>query len=83
MPEFEKMLNRAGIQLVKYWFSITDNEQHRRFVGTYARSAQAMEAESRWIWNHAGAGRDYTRVKETMLARTHIPEAPWWGGAGR
>jgi polyphosphate kinase 2 len=77
VPEFEKMLNRAGIQLIKYWFSITDNEQHRRFVGRMHDPLKQwklspMDLESRRRWE------DYTRVKETMLARTHIPEAPWW-----
>jgi polyphosphate kinase 2 len=77
VPEFEKMLKRAGIQLIKYWFSITDNEQHRRFVGRMHDPLKQwklspMDLESRRRWE------DYTRVKETMLARTHIPEAPWW-----
>jgi polyphosphate kinase 2 len=77
VPEFEKMLNRAGIQLIKYWFSITDNEQHRRFVGRMHDPLKQwklspMDLESRRRWE------DYTRAKEIMLARTHIPEAPWW-----
>ncbi len=77
VPEFEKMLVRSGIQLVKYWFSITDDEQHLRFVGRIQDSLKQwklspMDLESRRRWE------DYTRAKETMLERTHIPEAPWW-----
>jgi polyphosphate kinase 2 len=77
VPEFEKMLVRSGIQLVKYWFSITDEEQHLRFVGRIQDPLKQwklspMDLESRRRWE------DYTQVKETMLERTHIPEAPWW-----
>ena len=77
VPEFEKMLVRNGIQLIKYWFSITDDEQHLRFVGRIQDPLKQwklspMDLESRRRWE------DYTRAKETMLERTHIPEAPWW-----
>ncbi|MEH3085056.1 MAG: polyphosphate kinase 2 [Xylophilus ampelinus] len=77
VPEFEKMLTRAGIRLVKYWFSITDEEQHLRFLGRIHDPLKQwklspMDLESRRRWE------DYTRAKETMLERTHIPEAPWW-----
>ena len=77
VPEFEKMLVRSGIQLVKYWFSITDDEQHARFVGRIQDPLKQwklspMDLESRRRWE------DYTRAKETMLERTHITEAPWW-----
>ena len=77
VPEFEKMLVRSGIQLVKYWFSITDDEQHLRFVGRMQDPLKQwklspMDLESRRRWE------DYTQVKETMLERTHIAEAPWW-----
>ena len=77
VPEFEKMLVRSGIQLVKYWFSITDDEQHARFVGRIQDPLKQwklspMDLESRRRWE------DYTRAKETMLDRTHISEAPWW-----
>jgi polyphosphate kinase 2 len=77
VPEFEKMLARSGIQLIKYWFSITDDEQHLRFVGRIQDPLKQwklspMDLESRRRWE------DYTRAKETMLERTHIPEAPWW-----
>lgn len=77
VPEFEKMLVRSGIQLIKYWFSITDDEQHLRFVGRIQDPLKQwklspMDLESRRRWE------DYTRAKETMLERTHIAEAPWW-----
>ena len=77
VPEFEKMLVRSGIQVIKYWFSITDDEQHSRFLGRihdplkqWKLSPMDLESRSRW--------EDYTKAKELMLERTHIPEAPWW-----
>ena len=77
VPEFERMLVRSGITLVKYWFSISDDEQHLRFLGRIHDPLKQwklspMDLESRRRWE------DYTQVKETMLERTHIPEAPWW-----
>ncbi|EWS53649.1 MULTISPECIES: polyphosphate kinase 2 [unclassified Methylibium] len=77
VPEFEKMLVRSGIQLIKYWFSITDEEQHLRFLGRIHDPLKQwklspMDLESRRRWE------EYTKAKETMLERTHIPEAPWW-----
>jgi polyphosphate kinase 2 len=77
VPEFEKMLKRSGIQLIKYWFSITDDEQHSRFLGRIHDPLKQwklspMDLESRVRWE------EYTKAKETMLERTHIPEAPWW-----
>jgi len=77
VPEFEKMLVRSGIQLVKYWFSITDDEQHSRFLGRIHDPLKQwklspMDLESRRRWEA------YTRAKETMIERTHIAEAPWW-----
>jgi polyphosphate kinase 2 len=77
VPEFEKMLVRSGIQLIKYWFSITDEEQHVRFLGRIHDPLKQwklspMDLESRVRWE------EYTKAKETMLERTHIPEAPWW-----
>ncbi len=76
-PEFERMLVRSGIQLIKYWFSISDEEQHLRFLGRIHDPLKQwklspMDLESRRRWE------DYTRAKEIMLQRTHIPEAPWW-----
>ena len=77
VPEFEKMLIRSGLTLIKYWFSITDDEQHTRFLGRIHDPLKQwklspMDLESRRRWE------DYTRAKETMIERTHIPEAPWW-----
>ncbi len=77
VPEFERMLARSGIILIKYWFSITDNEQHRRFMARIHDPLKQwklspMDLESRRRWEA------YTRAKEVMLERTHIAEAPWW-----
>ncbi|MFU1922336.1 polyphosphate kinase 2, partial [Klebsiella pneumoniae] len=77
VPEFEKMLARSGIQLLKYWFSISDAEQHLRFLSRIHDPLKQwklspMDLESRRRWEA------YTKAKETMLERTHIPEAPWW-----
>src|SRR3569832_873176 len=77
VPEFERMLVRSGIQVVKYWFSISDEEQHLRFMARIRDplkqwTLSPMDLESRRRWE------DYTKAKETMLERTHIPEAPWW-----
>ena len=77
VPEFERMLVRSGIILIKYWFSITDEEQQFRFMmrihdplKQWKLSPMDVESRSRWEL--------YTKAKEAMLARTHIPEAPWW-----
>jgi polyphosphate kinase len=77
VPEFERMLVRSGTILIKYWFSITDQEQHLRFhvrnvdpIKQWKLSAIDLEARQRW--------EDYTKAKEEMLERTHILEAPWW-----
>jgi len=77
VPEFERMLVRSGIKLIKYWFSITDDEQHLRFLSRIHDPLKQwklspMDLESRRRWE------DYTKAKEAMLERTHIPEAPWW-----
>jgi polyphosphate kinase len=77
VPEFEKMLVRSGIQLIKYWFSISDAEQHLRFLSRIHDPLKQwklspMDLESRRRWE------DYTRAKEVMFTRTHIDEAPWW-----
>ncbi|WP_439543561.1 polyphosphate kinase 2 [Hyphomicrobium sp.] len=76
-PEFERMLVRSGILLVKYWFSITDEEQNFRFsmrihdpLKQWKLSPMDLESRRRW--------EAYTKAKEAMLERTHIPEAPWW-----
>jgi polyphosphate kinase len=77
VPEFERMLVRSGIILLKYWFSITDEVQQFRFLmrmhdplKQWKLSPMDVEARSHW--------EQYTKAKEIMLERTHIPEAPWW-----
>jgi polyphosphate kinase 2 (PPK2 family) len=71
------MLARSGIQVIKYWFSISDEEQHLRFLGRIHDPLKQwklspMDLESRRRWE------EYTKAKEVMLDRTNIPEAPWW-----
>ncbi len=77
VPEFERMLVRSGILVLKYWFSITDEEQHFRFqmrihdpLKQWKLSPMDLESRRRW--------EQYTKAKEAMLERTHIVEAPWW-----
>ncbi len=77
VPEFERMLVRSGIILVKYWFSITDEEQQARFMmrihdplKQWKLSPMDVQSRARW--------EAYTKAKEAMLEHTHIPEAPWW-----
>ncbi len=76
VPEFERMLHRAGVLLIKYWFSITDEEQNLRFLmrihdplKQWKLSPMDLESRRRW--------EDYTKAKEVMIERTHIPQAPW------
>ncbi len=77
VPEFERMLVRSGVTLIKYWFSITDEEQYFRFLmrihdplKQWKLSPMDVQSRARW--------EQYTKAKEAMLERTHIPEAPWW-----
>ncbi len=77
VPEFERMLVRSGIILIKYWFSIADEEQQMRFLMRIHDPLKQwklspMDLQSRVRWE------DYTQAKEEMFARTNIPEAPWW-----
>ena len=77
VPEFERMLVRSGIRLVKYWFSITDEEQQMRFLMRIHDPMKQwklspMDLQSRVRWE------EYTKAKEEMLERTNIPEAPWY-----
>ncbi|MFM2007808.1 MAG: hypothetical protein RLZZ09_3463 [Pseudomonadota bacterium] len=77
VPEFERMLVRSGITVVKYWFSITDEEQQLRFMMRIHDPMKQwklspMDLQSRVRWE------DYTKAKEEMFARTNIPEAPWY-----
>jgi polyphosphate kinase 2 len=76
-PEFERMLVRSGIILLKYWFSVSDEEQERRFQGRikdpikrWKLSPMDLESRDRWV--------EYSKAKDEMLAHTNIPEAPWF-----
>jgi polyphosphate kinase 2 len=77
VPDFEQMLIRSGIQLIKYWFSIPDEEQEFRFrcrindpLKQWKLSPMDLESRKRWEL--------YTKAKEVMFERTHRPESPWW-----
>ena len=77
VPEFERLLVDSGTILIKYWFSITDEEQEFRFntrihdpLKQWKLSPMDLEARTRW--------EDYTKAKEIMLERTHNAHAPWW-----
>jgi polyphosphate kinase 2 len=77
VPEFERMLVRSGIRLIKYWFSITDEEQQLRFLirihdPLKQWKLSPMDLQSRVRWEA------YTKAKEETFARTSIPEAPWF-----
>jgi len=77
VPQFERMLVRSGVRILKYWFSITDEEQEARFQARMQDPLKQwklspMDLESRRRWE------DYTQAKDITLERTHIPEAPWW-----
>ena len=76
-PEFERMLVRSGIVLLKYWFSVSDDEQESRFSARiddptrrWKLSPMDLEARERW--------QDFSQAKDAMLAHTNIPEAPWF-----
>ncbi|MEM9215894.1 MAG: polyphosphate kinase 2 [Cyanobacteria bacterium P01_F01_bin.150] len=76
-PEFERLLIRADIILLKYWFSISDDEQERRFQSRtidparrWKLSPMDLESRDRWV--------DYSQAKDAMFAHTNIPEAPWF-----
>ncbi len=75
-PEFERMLVRSGIQLIKYWFSVSDEEQERRFqkrltdpTKQWKLSPMDLESRKRWV--------DYSKAKDDMFAHTDIKQAPW------
>jgi polyphosphate kinase 2 len=77
VPEFENMIIRSGIILVKYWFSITDDEQHLRFMmrindplKQWKLSPMDLQSRARWEM--------YTKAKEHMLEKTHTKSSPWW-----
>ncbi len=76
-PEFERMLVRSGIILLKYWFSVSDEEQERRFQSRLTDPARRwklspmdLESRDRWV--------EYSHAKDVMFAHTNIPEAPWF-----
>ena len=76
-PEFERMLVRSGIQLIKYWFSVSDDEQERRFQGRiddptkrWKLSPMDLNARSRWV--------EYSKAKDEMFGATDIAQAPWY-----
>jgi polyphosphate kinase len=80
-PIFERMLVEDGVLLRKYWFSVSDDEQERRFrsrlddpMRRWKLSPTDLESITRW--------EDYSRAKDQMLVHTDIPEAPWWGVDG-
>ncbi|MGD8780935.1 MAG: polyphosphate kinase 2 [Ignavibacteria bacterium] len=76
-PEFERMLVRSGIKVIKYWFSVSDEEQERRFQNrlhepTKRWKLSPMDLESRERWE------EYSRAKDEMFAYTDIKQAPWF-----
>ena len=76
-PEFERMLVRSGIMVIKYWFSVSDAEQERRFqnrikdpVRRWKLSPVDVQGRSRWV--------DFSKAKDTLFAHTDIKQAPWY-----
>jgi len=76
-PEFERMLVRSGIILIKYWFSVSDAEQEKRFTARlknrtkrWKLSPMDVEARSRWV--------EYSKAKDVMMQYTDISQAPWY-----
>jgi polyphosphate kinase 2 len=76
-PEFERMLVRSGIVLLKYWFSVSDEEQEKRFQSRsldparrWKLSPMDLESRNRWV--------EYSMAKDEMFTHTNIPEAPWF-----
>ena len=76
-PEFERMLVRSGIILIKYWFSVSDEEQERRFqkrlhepTKRWKLSPMDLESRTRWM--------EYSKAKDEMFAHTDIKQAPWY-----
>ena len=76
-PEFERMLVRSGIILIKYWFSVSDEEQERRFqqriqdrTKRWKLSPMDVESRKRWV--------EYSKAKDEMFAHTDIKQAPWY-----
>jgi len=76
-PEFERMLVRSGIILIKYWFSVSDEEQEKRFqkritdpIRRWKLSPMDLESRARWL--------DYSKAKDEMFKYTDIKQAPWY-----
>ncbi len=76
-PEFEKMLIRSGIILIKYWFSVSNEEQEKRFqdrmndpTKRWKLSKMDLESRSRWV--------EYSKAKDDMFAYTDIKQSPWY-----
>ncbi len=76
-PQFENMLMRSGITLIKYWFSVSDEEQERRFqrrlsdpTRRWKLSPMDLKSRERWL--------DYSKAKDDMFAHTDTKESPWW-----
>jgi len=76
-PEFERMLVRSGVHVIKYWFSVSDEEQERRFQSRldeptkrWKLSPMDLESRARWV--------DYSRAKDEMFRYTDIKQAPWY-----
>lgn len=76
-PQFERMLIRSGILLIKYWFSVSDEEQERRFQARidnptkrWKLSPMDMKSREKWV--------EYSRAKDEMFEHTDLPKCPWW-----
>lgn len=76
-PQFEKLLLSDGIKLIKYWFSVSDNEQEKRFqdrvsnpMKNWKLSPMDIEARNRWV--------EYSQAKDVMFSHTDLDESPWW-----
>ncbi len=76
-PEFERMLVRSGVQVIKYWFSVSDEEQEKRFQARkldptkqWKLSPMDIESRNRWV--------EYSKAKDHMFAHTDIKQAPWF-----
>lgn len=76
-PQFERMLVRSGILVIKYWFSVSDEEQEKRFqdriknpTKRWKLSPMDLESRKRWV--------EYSKAKDEMFAHTDIKQAPWW-----
>ena len=76
-PQFERMLRRSGILLIKYWFSVSDEEQERRFQARidnptkrWKLSPMDMKSREKWV--------EYSKAKDDMFEHTDLPKCPWW-----